>query len=95
MVLDFVSGVNATAVFTLGDVDLRLVGSVSCGVAVDLDVDPAVFCRAVVAEEIVSKPVEVKIGPSSKLPFASELYFGISAVTSIVPAQKVSHSFGK
>ncbi len=94
-VLDFVSWVNATAIFALGDVDLRLVGLVSCGVAVDLDVNAALFCWAVVAGDIVSQPVEVKKEPRSKLPFASELYFGISVVTSIVAVPKVSHGFGE
>ena len=54
-VLDFVSWVDATAVFALSNVDLRLVGLISCAVAVDLDVDSAVFCRTIVAEKIVSQ----------------------------------------
>jgi hypothetical protein len=48
-VLDFVSRVDTAAVFALGDIDLRLVGLVSCIAVVDVDLNSGVFGRTVVA----------------------------------------------
>lgn len=47
-IFDFVSRVCAAAIFTLGDVELGLVGLVSNVVSVDFDVYSVIFCWTVV-----------------------------------------------
>jgi hypothetical protein len=60
-VFDFVGWVGTAAVFALGDVDLRFEGLGSGVAAVDLDVDPVVFCWTSVAEELSDESWEGKV----------------------------------
>jgi hypothetical protein len=82
-ILDFVRGVDATAVFAFGDVELGLVRLVSSVAAVDLDVDSVIFCRTVVSGYSVSQVTEATKAPTFLL-LARELYLRMLVVTSAV-----------